>query len=213
MTAFNGFEQADFDVFMIDGLEERMTELKSRVSPKLEAIAENLEPTLSSLAGDEMYVHVAKHARRKTNPPSDTWAALASNKRGYKKLPHFQVGMWESHVFIWFAVIYESPIKGDFAKQLKNNKDEVLNTIPEHFVWSKDHTKPDTVSHIDMKEGKFDEIVDRLENVKKAEILCGQTFNRDDERLKDGEAFIKTCEETIETLMSLYNLTKQVHQD
>ncbi|WP_017186024.1 YktB family protein [Alkalibacillus haloalkaliphilus] len=210
MTTFRGFEQADFDVFTIDGLDERMTELKSRVSPKLQAIAETVEPTVSSLAGDEMFVHVAKHARRKTNPPNDTWAALASNKRGYKKLPHFQIGMWESHVFVWFAVIYESPIKGDFARQLKNNKQDVLNNIPDHFVWSKDHMKPETISHVDMKNGHFDELVDRLESVKKAEILCGQTFDRHDERLQDGETFIKACEETFETVMSLYNLTKQV---
>ncbi|MET3681997.1 uncharacterized protein YktB (UPF0637 family) [Alkalibacillus flavidus] len=211
MTTFNGFTQADFDVFTIDGLDERMTELKSRISPKLQDIAERLEPTVSSLAGDQMYVHVAKHARRKTNPPNDTWAALASNNRGYKKLPHFQVGMWESHVFIWFAVIYESPIKTDFAKQLKANKQDVLSQIPDHFVWSKDHMKPDTISHEDMKNGQFDELVDRLETVKKAEILCGQTFDRDDERLQDEDQMMALFEDTVKKLMPLYDLTKQVH--
>lgn len=114
-SSFNGFEQRDFNVFTIDGLEERMEALRSRISTKLEAIANHLEADLSSLSGDEMFVHVAKHARRTKNPPNDTWAALASSKRGYKKLPHFQIGMWESHVFIWFAVIYESPIKVGFS--------------------------------------------------------------------------------------------------
>lgn len=64
MSSFNGFEQRDFNVFTIDGLEERMEALRSRISTKLEAIANHLEPDLSSLSGDEMFVHVAKHARR-----------------------------------------------------------------------------------------------------------------------------------------------------
>ncbi|WP_397261357.1 DUF1054 family protein [Peribacillus simplex] len=32
---------------------------------------------MSVLTGDEMYPHVAKHARRKVNPPNDTWVAFA----------------------------------------------------------------------------------------------------------------------------------------
>ena len=38
-------------------------------------------------------MHVAKHARRSVNPPIDTWVAFAPNKRGYKMLPHFQIGL------------------------------------------------------------------------------------------------------------------------
>lgn len=210
MANFSGFNQKDFDVFKINGLDERMEELRGRLSPKLETIATELEPTASSLTGDEMFVHVAKHARRTKNPPNDTWAALASSKRGYKKLPHFQVGMWETHVFIWFAVIYESPIKSDFAKQLKANKEQILSSIPDDFVWSKDHTAPDTISHAEMKDGEFDRLVDRLENIKKAEILCGLTLDRQDPRLKNGDEFIKLCEETLKTLSELYDLTKAI---
>lgn len=210
MSNFTGFTQEDFDVFKIDGLDERMEQLRNRLSPKLEAIASELEPTASSLTGDEMFVHVAKHARRTKNPPNDTWAALASSKRGYKKLPHFQVGMWETHVFIWFAVIYESPIKTDFARELKANKDQVISSIPDEFVWSKDHTQPETISHEDIKQGEFDRLVDRLENVKKAEILCGLTFDREDPRLQNGDEFIKLCEDTIKKLSTLYDLTKTI---
>ncbi|PKR78488.1 DUF1054 domain-containing protein [Halalkalibacillus sediminis] len=210
MGSFTGFAQKDFDVFKIDGLDARMEALKSRISPKLEAIANELQPELTSLTGDEMHVHVAKHLRRTTNPPDDTWAALANNNRGYKKLPHFQIGMWETHVFIMFAVIYESPIKGDFAKQLKQNKSEVLKEIPDNFVWSKDHTKPETIPHQEMKDGEFVRIVDRLENVKKAEILCGVTVDRKDPRLKNKKEFLKLCEDTFKQTSKLYNMTKQL---
>jgi hypothetical protein len=33
--------------------------------------------------------------------------AFANSKRGYKKLPHFQIGLWDTHMFVWFAIIYE----------------------------------------------------------------------------------------------------------
>lgn len=210
MSTFAGFEQKDFDVFSIDGLDNRMNELRTRISPKLEAIAQHLQPTATSITGDEMFVHVAKHLRRTKNPPNDTWVALANSKRGYKQLPHFQIGMWGTHVFIWFAIIYESPIKAQFARQLKINKDKILAHIPDYFVWSKDHTQPETISHNDMKNNMFDNVVHRLETVKKAEILCGRTFNRDDERLKNGDTFLQICEETISTLSSLYAITKEI---
>ncbi|MCP3026258.1 YktB family protein [Halobacillus sp. A5] len=208
MSSFTGFTQQDFEVFSIPGLEERMEALRDNVSPKLEAIASDLAPDLTAMTGDEMFVHVAKHARRTTNPPNDTWAAIAANKRGYKKLPHFQVGMWGTHVFIWFAVIYESPIKEDFAKTLLKNKKQVLSSVPDHFVWSIDHTKPDTLPHNEVDSKKLTQMLERLKDVKKAELLCGLTLNRDDDRLRDGDQFINLCRWTFETLQPLYRYTK-----
>ncbi|GGF12119.1 UPF0637 protein YktB [Halobacillus andaensis] len=208
MSEFNGFTQQDFDVFSIDGLEDRMEALRGNISPKLEAVATELAPDLTAMTGDEMFAHVAKHARRTTNPPNDTWAALAANKRGYKKLPHFQIGMWGTHVFVWFAVIYESPIKEDFAKTLLKNQEEVQSIVPDEFVWSLDHTKPDTIPHNEVDDEKLTQMLDRLKTVKKAELLCGITLDRDDERLQDGQRFIDLCRNTFETLLPLYRYTK-----
>ncbi|UOQ93038.1 DUF1054 domain-containing protein [Halobacillus shinanisalinarum] len=210
MSDFTGFTQGDFDVFAISGLEARMEALREQLSPKLDAIACELAPDLTAMTGDEMFVHVAKHARRTTNPPNDTWAALASSKRGYKKLPHFQIGLWESHVFIWFAVIYESPIKESFAQTLLKNKKEIRSMIPDHFVWSIDHTKPEAFIQEEISDQSFDEMFERLQNVKKAEILCGINLNRDDERLKDPDSFLELCRETFQTLEPLYRYAKSV---
>ncbi|KGP72282.1 YktB family protein [Pontibacillus yanchengensis] len=210
MNHFPGFTQDDFNVFTISGLEQRMEALKSNVSPKLEIAAQELAPYITSITGDEMFVHVAKHARRTTNPPNDTWAALANSKKGYKKLPHFQIGLWESHVFIWFAVIYESPIKQDFAKVLKQNLKQVREHIPADYVWSKDHTKPEAIPNKDLSDREFENLVDRLQNVKKAELLCGVHIDRHDVVLQDHDAFIKKCEETFHKLEYLYRLTKEV---
>ncbi|GGC80208.1 UPF0637 protein YktB [Thalassobacillus devorans] len=209
MERFNGFTDKDFDVFTIPGLEERMEVLRSQVSPKLEAIAAELAPDVTALTGDEMFVHVAKHARRTKNPPEDTWAALANNNRGYKKLPHFQIGLWETHVFVWFAVIYESPVKQDFAKAIKKEDNQIRKEIPEDFVWSIDHTKPDALPQKELTDEKFSEMVDRLENVKKAELLCGLNIDRNDPILKDADKFLARCKATFETLEPLYRMAKQ----
>jgi uncharacterized protein YktB (UPF0637 family) len=70
---FTGFTKEDFDVFLIDCLEPRMEALKNTVRPKLESLGQYFSPTLSAITGDDMFIHVAKHARRTINPPKDTW--------------------------------------------------------------------------------------------------------------------------------------------
>ena len=56
------------------------------------------------------------------NPPKDSWVAFAPYKRGYKALPHFQIGLWGSHLFIILAVIYEAPDKVAIAERLLKKK-------------------------------------------------------------------------------------------
>ncbi|WP_413379968.1 YktB family protein [Alkalihalobacillus sp. 1P02AB] len=205
---FSGFNDADFNVFNIKGLEERMNALKSNIRPKFEAIATEMEPTLSSLTGDEMFTHIAKHARRTVNPPNDTWVAFASSKRGYKMLPHFQVGLFETHLFVWFAVIYECPNKAPFAEKLLKNVNKWKKEIPNDFVWSIDHMKPEAKKHGDLSKNELEAMFTRLKDVKKAELLCGIHIDRNDPILKDGQALIQKIEETYKTVLPLYTLAQ-----
>ncbi len=85
--------RAHFDIFAIEGFAPRMDAIKTTLRPRLVALAERLAPRVSELAGHEMFVHVAKHARRTVNPPPETWAAFAREARGYKKLPHFALAV------------------------------------------------------------------------------------------------------------------------
>lgn len=118
---FQGFTHDDFAVFQIEGLEPRMDALIARVRPKLNELGNELAPVLSALCGEEMFPHVAKHARRTVHAPNDTWVAWGPNKRGYKALPHFQVGMFYSHLFVVFAIIYESSNKGSSRMHWRSN--------------------------------------------------------------------------------------------
>lgn len=204
--SFQGFEQADFDVFKIDGLDERMEALKNQIRPKLEELGQHFAPTLSNLAGDEMHYHVAKHARRTKNPPKDTWVAFASNPRGYKMLPHFQIGLWETHVFIWFAVIYEAPEKEAIGKKLEKNIDSIYSGIPKEFYWSIDHMKPEATLHSELSKDNLLSMFKRLQTVKKAEILCGLNIPREEAVKLSGEETLSKIEFVFKEILPLYKL-------
>ena len=138
-----------------------------------------------------MFYHVAKHARRSVNPPDDTWVAFANNKRGYKKHPHFQIGLWETHVFIWFAMIYEAPNKAEFGKKVEEKAVEIRSLIPDHFVWSGDHTKPDATPFSSLSQEQFVALSERVQNVKKAELLCGLHLDREKVISLTGDELLK----------------------
>ncbi|MBT2756166.1 DUF1054 domain-containing protein [Mesobacillus foraminis] len=202
----SSFTKNDFNVFTIDGLDERMEALKEHVRPKLEELGKEFTPTLSSLTGEEMFYHVAKHARRTKNPPKDTWVAFAANSRGYKMMPHFQIGLWESHVFIWFALIYEAPEKEAFGKVLEKNADFIYKEIPADFVWSTDHTKPDTIKHDELSRDELLSMFSRLQTVKKAEILCGYQVPRERAIRLSSDDFAKMIDGVFKTLIPLYKM-------
>ncbi|MTH52574.1 DUF1054 family protein [Bacillus mangrovi] len=206
---FTGFNKEDFDVFKIDGLEMRMEELIKQVRPKLEELGGYFAPMLSALTGEEMHAHVAKHARRSVNPPDDTWVAFASSKRGYKMLPHFQVGLWETHVFIWFAMIYEAPGKEQFGKAAEKNAARIIKEIPGSYVWSADHTKPDSIPQSELGKNGLKELAVRLQTVKKAELLCGVSIPREEALRLSGSEMASRIEDTFKTLMPLYELAKK----
>ncbi|QOS80147.1 DUF1054 domain-containing protein [Paenibacillus sp. JNUCC31] len=204
---FSGFNSSDFDVFQVPGLEPRMELLIERVRPKLEELGTELTPYLTELCGEEMFVHVAKHARRTVNPPKDTWVAWASSKRGYKALPHFEVGMFDTHLFVIFAIIYESPNKTTFAEGLERQLDEVRSSLPGEFYWSMDHMAPHGTLQQDMQDEDFDKIITKLKTVKKAEVMCGLRVDRDDPLTADGDKFLKTVRSTFKTLLPLYKMS------
>jgi len=204
--SFTGFSSADFNVFTIDGLDNRMDALKTNIRPKLEFLGEYFAPTLATMLGEEIYPHVAKHARRTINPPKDTWVAFANNPRGYKMLPHFQIGLWETHIFIWFAIIYEAPNKPEFGKTLQLNNDQIFSTVPDDFVWSLDHMKPDVISHNKLTKEDLTNMFVRLQSVKKAEILCGYQIPKESAIQLSGQQFLDKVHTIFNVLTPLYKM-------
>ncbi|MBD8003692.1 YktB family protein [Bacillus norwichensis] len=200
---FDGFTENDFQTFHIDGLDERMAAIQSRIQPKFKMIGEALTSDLSSMIGTEMFLHIAKHARRTVNPPQDTWLAIANNKRGYKKHPHFQVGLFDDHAFLWLAYIYELPGKSEIAEKFLNHMAEIQEKVPGDFVISMDHMKKDAVT---LKEIDLKKTLERFRDVKKAEFLIGRHIAADDPIVQDGDKFISLARDTFETLIPIYKL-------
>ncbi|QWU13441.1 Uncharacterized protein YktB, UPF0637 family [Paenibacillus sophorae] len=205
--SFNGFAAEDFEVFGIDGLEPRMDALISKVRPKLTALGDEVAPFLSALCGEEMFPHVAKHARRTVHPPNDTWVAWGPGKRGYKALPHFQTGLFQSHLFIVFAIIYESPNKAIFADALSGGAAAVRERLPGHYFWSTDHLDAHGTPQSDMDDARVSELARRLKEVKKAEVTCGLRIGNENPVLRDGQALLQVIEQTFETLLPLYRMS------
>ncbi len=198
----------DFNVFQINGLEQRMDALNSCVRPKFNKLGENFSAFFSSHLGEEFYPHVAKHARRTVNPPNDSWVAFAPYKRGYKALPHFQIGLWSTHLFIVFAIIYEAPQKNLMAQRLLANK-SLLQQLPNDFIVSGDHMSPEAISMEDAKEDKLDELLIRLRDVKKGEFLVGRHIPREDAIKLSVSQFQQLVEETFTALLPIYKIIQE----
>ncbi|PPA72195.1 YktB family protein [Jeotgalibacillus proteolyticus] len=200
----NGFEQKDFDIFQVPGLEERMELIQTVIQPKFAALGEELVPFLTEELNEDMHLHIARHARRTVNPPSDTWMAISPSKRGYKKLPHFQVGLWDDHLFIWLAYIYELPEKAEIAEALIDDLESVYQSLPEDGWISSDHMKKEADKINEMGKEDFLSILERFKKVKKAEFLVGKRFLPSDDAVQDNEKLIEEIKKTYSALLPIY---------
>src|SRR5690625_4428058 len=171
--SFNGFTQHDFNTFKIEGLENRMEAIRERIQPKFKMIGEDMTHYLTELLQTEMHLHVAQHARRTVNAPNDTWSAYCHNKRGYKKHPHFQIGLFDDRLFVWLAFIYELPYKKEIAELFLDHLDDLNETIPSDYVISMDHMKKDAtpMNGIDLQA-----TLERFKDVKKLNFLLGSNL-------------------------------------
>ncbi len=195
----------DFDLFTIDGLERRMHALQTLVQPKFELLGRHFSDQLSAHGSDEFFPHVAKHARRTVNPPSDSWVAFAPAKRGYKALPHFQIGLWKTHLFIIIAVIYENPDKKGIAERLERNVNQLIG-LPHSYIISGDHMKPDAIHINEAGTDGVEKLLTRLQTIKKAEFLVGRHLSKEDAIKMNDDEFIAFAEETFDQLLPIYDV-------
>lgn len=193
----------DFEVFEIEGLEERMEALSEIVRPKFHHLGDEYATYLSAKTGEEFFVHVAKHARRTVNPPKDSWVAFAPYKRGYKSLPHFQIGLWRTHLFIVFAIIYEAPHKDDMANRLLNNI-QLLNDLPDDYILSGDHMSPEVLNLGESRDESLEKLIVRLRDIKKGEFLVGRHIPKEQANKMSYEEFMQFTTETFESLIPIY---------
>lgn len=209
MSFVTSFTNDDFNVFLIDGLEQRMHGLRNQLRPKFEKIGDHIAPFLTMMLDEPVTTHIAKHARRTVNPPDETWMAWSTNRRGYKAHPHFQLGLNKDYLFICFALIYECTRKTIFAHNMKRNFSEIWFQIPDNYYISQDHTKPDFTLKQNMTEETMGALLERLEKVKQAEFLCGLHIPRNNRTALNEVSLLQQITTTFETVYPLYLLAKE----
>ncbi|WP_028775455.1 YktB family protein [Shimazuella kribbensis] len=205
--SFPTFTNEDFHVFAIDGLESRMEALQREIQPKFSTMGESISEFLTTKLGDTVYTHIARHARRTVHAPEETWVAWSTNKRGYKAHPHFQLGLRDTHLFAYFALIYECEQKKIFANHFLKNIQKYSSFIPHDFYISIDHTTPDVTAASSLDPERWKSIMERLAKVKKAEFLCGILIPRKEAVNLNGKILQKKVEKTYDQLMPLYHLS------
>ncbi|HDJ5816662.1 TPA: YktB family protein [Staphylococcus aureus] len=203
MTKYT-FKPKDFKAFNVEGLDARMEALNEYIRPQLRELGEYFSDFFTSQTGETFYPHVAKHARRSVNPPKDTWVAFATNKRGYKMLPHFQIGMFEDQLFVMFGIMHEAKDKVTRAKVFER-KFKAIQQLPDDYRVCLDHMKPDKPFIKDLTDDDLIEAIQRAINVKKGEFFIARAITPQDKRLKSDKAFIAFLEETFDQFLPFYS--------
>ncbi len=199
MMSTVSFTSEDFDVFTIKGLGARMDALKQNLQPKLTTIGERTKQRLQQHIKEPLYLHVAKHQRRTVNPPIDSWFALSPNKRGYKKHPHFEVGLFEDRVFVYFCLMHNLPDKAKLTQHLLEHQ-SVLDELDDSFVFSLDHYDKEA----DSLDVLTNQSLGYLRNTKKADFLIGKQLKKQTVTAMNGADFDQFVIDTFQSLLPLY---------
>jgi uncharacterized protein YktB (UPF0637 family) len=197
----NHFSKEDFNVFDIQGLDERMAGIRERIQPKLRHFAAaGARLIVSEKDAESVPVHVAKHLRRTKHAPENTWCAIGGDARGYKKYPHFQIGIAKEGVSFYLCLI-DQPVKEKEMAAALLGRIPDLEQLPRDYVISVDHTVP-TVQPIEAVD--WQPILVRLRDVKKAELLIGRKLAPADPRLATEAGTLAVLEETLRELLPIY---------
>lgn len=112
------FTKKDLEIFEVPGFADRMQIIKDTITPRLLKLGELLQPQLSRAVEHEIYPHVAEHARRTVNPPSETWVAFGPDPKGYKPYAHFTLCVGLVGVQARITVKQECKNRKEFGQNL-----------------------------------------------------------------------------------------------
>ncbi|MCY0875255.1 MAG: DUF1054 family protein, partial [Firmicutes bacterium] len=164
-------------------------------------------PVISQAVGVPMYAHVARHARRKTNPPNDSWVAFSQDPRGYKKWPTFMVGLWQTHVYVQFGVIYESAQKAVLGQAVQTlDLAQLREKLPVGTRVYGDYMVPGGNSLAALSDEQLRALAQRVQEVKKADLLFGVEWPRETVLAMSPNAFEANLIERCRQLAVLYPL-------
>lgn len=196
----NLFNQSDFNVFTINGLDQRMSAIREHIQPVFQHLGDTYTDFVNDYTGFTGSFHIAQHRRRTTNAPESTWSALGGNNRGYKKYPHIQVGINEEHIFMFLSLIDNPKHEKTMGEFLLNNRN-LWSDLPDDYYVSSDHTKPDIKK---AKVATVEKTLERLINVKKGEFMLGRVMTPVSKELNDEAMQKDFFNETLDGILPMY---------
>jgi uncharacterized protein YktB (UPF0637 family) len=124
-----GFTRTDFQVFSIEGFNDRMQQIYAHVRPKLLRLGDELAPELARKLHMEFFPHVARHARRTVNPPPETWAAFGPSPKGYKRYGYLALCISGVGVHARAVVKSEADKRPEMARLLQSKATELAKSF------------------------------------------------------------------------------------
>ncbi len=121
-----GFTPVDFEVFSVEGFNERMQQIYAHVHPKLLRLGDELAPVLARRLHMEFFPHVAKHARRTVNPPPETWAAFGPSPKGYKRYGYLALCISGAGIHARAVVKSEADRRPEMGRLLKARAQQLV---------------------------------------------------------------------------------------
>lgn len=167
------YQDQDFHVFDDQTLPGRLGKIQMYIDPKFTATVADLAPVFAKLSMP-IYDHISQHRRRTKNPPTDTWVAFSTSKRGYKMLPHIEIGFWDDRFFIWLAVLQEAKERQTLLSSLK---EELVLQLPTGFECGGDHT--DKHAGVPLTREAYQELM-ATQTQRHAEWQVGRNYLRGD---------------------------------
>lgn len=207
--ASGAFGASDFKVFAVSGFQPRMGAIRNRIRPKLETLGRSLLPDVGRATSAEAFAHVARHARRTVNPPTDTWVAFAPDRRGYKKHCHFKVAVSRNCVRFLFEVGPEHGNKRRWAAAWRKNSPRlgpVLRRVKD-LVWFKnEHDEAPAGILSDLDAEGFARLADGLLRGRDGQIVLGRVVPAADASKWKEANYRATALETFRALAPLYRM-------
>ncbi|EJE97426.1 DUF1054 family protein [Liquorilactobacillus mali] len=195
-----------FDVFLVQGLDERMQAIRETVQPEFKLLGDKLVPFFESKCCKVFYEHVAQHRRRTKYAPEITWCAFSQQQRGYKMEPHFQVAVNKDYLALWLSFIDNPKGEEKMAAAFIENPEKIV-AIPTDFDVSLDHTKTksEKIENTDMIEA-----LKRWKNVKKGEFQIGKIFPKEYFSKHSSEEFLTEIYDVFERLIPIYQTAMSI---
>ena len=206
---FPGFTASDFKVFEIEGFAPRMEAIRTRIRPKLEAVGRELLPDVGRIGGGDAFAHVAKHARRTVNPPSDTWVAFAGDKRGYKKHCHFKVAVSRGAVRFLFEAGPELAGKKRWIAAWKRDAPKLVPVLrrAKGLAWFKnEHDEEPTAVLSDLAPDAVARLADELMRTRDGQVVLGRAVSPSEAARWKAADYARAARETFSLLAPLYRL-------